>query len=86
MPIDKLQFVSLQGEPIGLVDVYVSVFNEAGHNLLLQRVSRRLSHAGDEPFSSINHVELPKGTYRIVVAVRDQLSEAVGISMGKITL
>ena len=91
VPIDKLQFVSLQGESVGLVDVYVSVFDAGGHNLLLKHFTHRSSHpteksASEQRFSSLDHVKLPEGTYQIIVVVRDQLSEAVGMSIGKLTL
>jgi VWFA-related protein len=91
VPLDKLQFVSLQGESVGLVDVYVSIFDAGGHNLLLKHFTHRSSHpteksASEQRFSSLDHVKLPEGTYQIIVVVRDQLSEAVGMSIGKLTL
>jgi VWFA-related protein len=85
LPVGKLQFLPAeQGWSAGL-DIYASVFDQSGKNVVLRRFAAKAS-AASEPdptgmFIYKNAVLIKKGeTYRIVAAVRDQATDAVGIA------
>jgi VWFA-related protein len=84
VPASQLQFVPLRKGLVAHIDVYLSVFDQNGRLVTTFRnVREARANAGTE--SSGNFVEsekmrLRKGVpYRIVVAVHDQVSDAVGI-------
>ncbi len=62
------------------VEVFISLFDDRGRNVQLLRFERR-ANAGDQTFVEQHALRLKKGTpYRVVVAVRDPLTEAFGIA------
>ena len=62
------------------VEVFISLFDDRGRNVQLVRFERR-ANAEDQTFVEQHALRLKKGTpYRVVVAVRDPLTEAFGIA------
>lgn len=82
---DRLQFIPAGEGSIGRVDIYVSIFDAAGRIIAFSRFARHASlRRGDAPigtFEESTPVRLAKGRqYRVVVAVRDPLTDALGIA------
>jgi VWFA-related protein len=86
IPLSKLQFLPVGTGWNAKLDVYVSVFDEDGRNIVLKRFTTTATAASANPdpngtFVYRNGVLLRKGQkHRIVVAIRDQATEAVGIA------
>jgi len=86
MPIDKLQFLPAGDKWKATVDIYVSVFDEHGKNIVLKRFTTSAVAATANPdpsgmFVYRNGVLMRKGpNQRLVVALRDQTTEAVGMA------
>jgi Ca-activated chloride channel family protein len=85
VPTERLTFIPSADGSSGRVDIFVSVFDSAGTNVWSVRLTRDATLAkNDAPtgtFNEATEVYLLKGkAYRVVVAVRDQLSEAVGVT------
>jgi VWFA-related protein len=67
------------------VEVFISLFDDRGRNVQLVRFERQ-AKAGDQTFVEQHALRLEKGTrYRVVVAVRDPLTEAFGIAQQVVT-
>lgn len=86
IPISSLQFLPTGTNWIAKLDVYVSVFDEDGRNIVLKRftTSATAQSANPDPngtFVYRNAILLRKGQkHRIVVAIRDQATDAVGMA------
>ena len=86
VPISSLQFLPAGDKWNARLDIYVSVFDAAGRNLVLKRytTSATAESANPDPAGTFvyrNGVMLRKGqTHRIVVAIRDQATDAVGMA------
>jgi hypothetical protein len=85
MPMDKVTMLPRDGGYVGRVHVYLSVFNDNGQNVgfhhQLQEVT--LSQAEYEKLASQSfkyslNVRLSKGEYKVVVTLRDDLSNELG--------
>jgi VWFA-related protein len=80
----ELQFIPTTRGPMARVDIFVSLFNDDGHLLSTFRTVQE-AHATDGTegkgnFVTSDAVRLRKGkSYRLVVAVHDQVSDSVGI-------
>jgi VWFA-related protein len=84
VPSKELQFVPTQKDLVARVDVYISVFDEGGRIVRTFRTVREArANAGTESsgdFVESEKIRLRTGAlYRIVVAIHDQISDAVGI-------
>ena len=87
VPIDKLQFLPA-GEKSwkATVDIYVSAFDEHGKNIVMKHYTTSAMAASANPdpsgvFVYRNGVLMRKGpNQRLVVALRDQTTEAVGMA------
>lgn len=93
MPMDRLTVIPLDGQYVGRVHVYVSVFDADGNNVAfnhqLQEV--RLSPAQYQDISTSNfrytmHVHLNKGVFKVVITLRDDLSNEIGSATEGVTL
>jgi VWFA-related protein len=85
VPTDRLLFLPSGDTSTGHVDIYISIFDGAGHNVwfvhLLRdaRIPKGESQSGT--FNETTEMHFLKGKpYRVVVAVRDQITEAVGVT------
>jgi len=84
VPAKELQFLPAADGSVARVDVFVSIFSDRGH---LIRTFRTVREAHSQPgaegegnFVESRSLRLRKGVpYRIVVAMHDQVSDAVGI-------
>ncbi|HXH37387.1 MAG TPA: VWA domain-containing protein [Thermoanaerobaculia bacterium] len=80
----ELQFVPSNNGSVARVDIYVSVFDDSGRLIRTFRTVRE-AHAkagteGDGNFVASHAVRLRKGKpYRLVVAIHDQVSDAIAI-------
>jgi hypothetical protein len=62
------------------VEVFISLFDDRGRNIQLVRFDRQ-ANAEDGTFVEQHALHVKKGVpYRVVVAVRDPLTEAFGIA------
>ena len=74
VPAEQLAFVS----NLGRVDIYISIFDSSGRNTWFVHLLRDVRPGN---LNETTEVYLTKGkAYRIVVAIRDQISEAVGVT------
>ena len=85
VPTEKLTFVPTADGSSSRVDIYISIFDSMGTNVWSVQLTRDANLAKNDSsagtFNEKTEVYLVKGKpYRVVVAVRDQLSEAVGVT------
>jgi VWFA-related protein len=85
VPAKNLQFIPTEKGSIARVDLYVSVFDDRGRRISGNQLTRE-AHADNGTETAGNFVEsrqmvLRRGIpYRIVVAVHDQVTDAIGIA------
>jgi VWFA-related protein len=85
VPLKNLQFVPARSGNEARISLFVSVFDEDGKTLGVQRFETRAHAAHDEP---TNHGELthtalirltPGTVHTVVVAIHDQITDAIGV-------
>jgi VWFA-related protein len=85
LPLDRVTVIPVDGQYIGRIHVYVSVFDVNGKNVgfshQLQEVT--ISAAEYQQIGSANfryklNVQLAKGAFNVVITLRDDLSNEVG--------
>jgi hypothetical protein len=83
-----LQFVPRNGGSIGRLHLYVSIFDDRGRNVGFHHLSRDVkdSDSTDGHYTFSSDVLLPPGHYQIAVALRDEVSESVGIAVGRVNI
>ena len=85
LPMNRVTVIPVDGQYVGRVHVYVSVFDSEGKNIgfnhQMQEVtipSAQFGQVGDSSFRYKLNVHLKKGTFTIVMTVRDDLSNEMG--------
>jgi VWFA-related protein len=91
MNMESLQYITDSTGSRTRLHVYVSVFDEEGRNIKLAKAYADIALKPNESTTgkmtiTIPPVMLSKGTYRIVVAVRDELTDHVGVTAQKISV
>jgi VWFA-related protein len=91
MNMGSLQYITDSTGSRTRLHVYVSVFDEEGRNIKLAKAYADIALKPNESTTgkmtiTIPPVMLSKGTYRIVVAVRDELTDHVGVTAQKISV
>lgn len=87
VPMDGIHYVSHEGATRGRVHLYVSVFDTGGHNVALRKFIQDVELGADETTAgkrvviNIPGLTFKAGAYRMVVAVRDDVTDAIGLSM-----
>ena len=85
VPAKSLQFIPTGNDSVARIDLYVSVFDDRGRKISGSHVTRE-AHAANGTESAGNFVEnrallVKRGVpYRVVVAVHDQVTDAIGIA------
>jgi VWFA-related protein len=85
VPAKSLQFIPTGTESVARIDLYVTVFDDRGRKISGNHVTRE-AHAANGTESDGNFVEnrallVKRGVpYRVVVAVHDQVTDAIGIT------
>ena len=85
VPAKSLQFIPTGTDSVARVDLYVTVFDDRGRKISGNHVTRE-AHAANGSESAGNFVEnralfVKRGVpYRVVVAVHDQVTDAIGIT------
>jgi VWFA-related protein len=85
VPAKDLQFLPAAEGSVASVDVFLSIFNDSGRLIRTFRTVRQ-AHAqpgteGEGNFIETRSLRLRKGVpYRVIVAVHDQVSDAIGIT------
>jgi len=87
--MESLQYVTDATGSRTRLHVYVSVFDQAGRNITVAKSFANVGVGVHEQATGPMTLTIPplavkKGTYRIVVAVRDELTDQVGVVMRKI--
>jgi VWFA-related protein len=91
MSLESLQYITDTRGSRTRLHVYVSIFDPDGRNITLNKSFADIALKPDEEATGPMTVTIPplllaKGTYRIVVAVRDELTDHVGLVTRKIDL
>ena len=93
LPMDRLTVIPIDGDYVGRVHVYVSVFDREGKNLGFNhqmqevRMSQSQYHnVGNANFRYKLNVQLGKGAFTIVITLRDDLSNEIGSASEGVTL
>ncbi len=91
MLMESLQYITDARGSRTRLHVYVSIFDADGRNITLSKsfvdVSVQPNESATGPMTvTIPPLALTKGTYRVVVAVRDELTDHVGLVSQKIEL
>ncbi len=89
MKMESLQYITDSGGSHARLHVYVSVFDADGRNITLAKSLADIIIKPEESVTgpmtvTIPPLLLPKGSYRIVVAIRDELTDHVGMATSKI--
>jgi len=89
MTMESLQYITDASGSRTRLHVYVSVFDDEGRNIKLVKcfadIVLKPNESATGPMTiTIPPVMLSKGTYRIVVAVRDELTDHVGLTTQKV--
>lgn len=91
MTMESLQYITDARGSRTRLHVYVSIFDKEGRNIVLAKSFADIAIQPNEPATgpmtvTIPPLELAKGTYRLVVAVRDELTDHVGLVEQKIDI
>jgi VWFA-related protein len=93
IPMDRVTVIPIDGEYVGRVHVYVSVFDRDGKNIGFnhQMQEVRMSQSQYQQIGSANfryklNVQLQKGAFTIVITLRDDLSNEIGSASEGIAL
>jgi hypothetical protein len=93
IPMDRVTVIPIDGEYVGRVHVYVSVFDHDGKNIGFnhQMQEVRMSQSQYHEIGSANfryklNVHLQKGAFTIVITLRDELSNEIGSASEGIAL
>jgi VWFA-related protein len=94
MPMDKITMLPRDGELVGRVHVYLSVFDDKGHNVGFHHQTQevtvtpaQLAASGDGAFHYTMNVRVQKGgTFTVVVTLRDELSNEMGTASQPLTM
>jgi VWFA-related protein len=91
MKMDDLQYITDATGSRTRLDVWVSVFDNSGRNITLTKFVSEVGVGSGESVTgpmtvTIPGVALRKGSYRVVIAVRDQLTDRVGVAVRKVDL
>jgi VWFA-related protein len=92
MKMDDLQYITDATGSRTRVDVWVSVFDRSGRNVTLKKFVSEVGVGSGESATGPMTVTLPgvalkKGaSYRVVIAVRDQLTDHVGVAVRRVDL
>jgi len=89
MSMESLQYITDARGSRTRLHVYVSVFDPDGRNITLAKAFADISLQPNESATGPMTVTIPplalaKGSYRVVVAVRDELTDHVGLVTGRI--
>jgi len=89
MNMESLQYITDAAGSRTRLHVYISVFDEEGRNIKMVKCFADIAVKANESATGRMTVTIPplmlsKGTYRIVVAVRDELTDHVGVTAQKI--
>jgi len=89
MNMESLQYITDTSGSRTRVHVYISVFDDEGRNIKLAKAFADIAVKPNESTTgrmtiTIPPVMLSKGTYRIVVAIRDELTDHVGVTTQKV--
>ena len=89
MAMESLQYITDTGGSRTRLHVYVSIFDSEGRNLTVAKsfadIAVRPNEATTGPMTvTLPPLSLGKGTYNVVVAVRDELTDHVGVATHKI--
>lgn len=85
LPMERVTMIPIDGQYVGRVHVYVSVFDADGNNIgfhhQLQEVTlspAEFEHVSDGVFRYKMNVNLDRGRFRVVITLRDELSNEIG--------
>lgn len=83
LPLARITVVPQEQNFVGRVHVYCSVFDENGQNIGFTHKTQEVTmdpqqHAGGGDFHYTMKVHLKKGTFKIVITLRDELSNEIG--------
>lgn len=89
VPAGQLQLITDATGTRGRVNIYVSVFEENGKHITTAMIPQEISLDKNRPSPSRFAFDLPKiqvkhGKYEVVIAVRDEVGETIGVSTTKI--
>jgi VWFA-related protein len=93
IPMDRIEYLADATGSRGRINLYLSIFDENGRNLALRRIVQEIRLEPNEQTAqrrivmNVPAVAMTKGrSYRIVIAVRDEITEAVGISVDTVSV
>lgn len=91
MSMESLQYITDSQGSRTRLHVYVSIFDSDGRNLTVSKAFADIAVQPNESVKGPMTITIPalalsKGTYRVVVAVRDELTDHVGVATSNIVL
>jgi hypothetical protein len=86
IPLSRATFLERNNGSIGRLHVYVSVFASNGRLVDFRHYVETVSEKTKADLVVKHDIALKKGTYRLFVTVRDELSDAIGVAAKEIGL
>ena len=92
VPMNAIEYIEEEGAPHARIHLYVSVFGASGENLTLRKYVQDVVLQPDEQRSgkrlqiTISGLVFGKGSYRVIIAVRDEITDAVGLTVADVTI
>jgi VWFA-related protein len=88
MAMKDLQLIPRNGGDAGRVHMYVSIFDDRGRNVGFHHLYRDISGSdgSDGRYSFSTNIRLPPGQYEVAVALRDDVTDSVGIKVGRVKI
>lgn len=88
LPMKNVQLIKDAGGVRGQIDLYLSVFDELGANIGVAKASHEIRIEENDPRNgriivNFKPFRLPKGAYTFAAAVRDRLSDELGVAVQK---
>jgi hypothetical protein len=84
LPLQRVTMIPIDGNYVGRVHVYVSVFDADGNNVGFSHKAQDVKASPEQyegsagQFRYTVNVKIGKGAYRVLVTLRDELSNELG--------
>jgi VWFA-related protein len=82
----RIQMIPQDNGSTGRLHMYVSIFDTAGHGVGFHHFVRDLHSDAAGEIAVTNDVALPRGSFHVVVTIRDDLTNELGIASSDLSL
>jgi hypothetical protein len=86
VPSARLQLIPQGNKLSGRVHIYMTIFDASGHSRGFHHLIRDIDSRHEENFDFKTQLALPPGNYWLVMTIRDEVSNDLGIAESKLQL